>query len=229
MVLFLLACAPDYAVHEICVDHEDGFDIEAVSVLQDAAGYPGSRDAVTLDLAPEGDIESWTVSSVEVLVMVPEWAFERYQGEDVLQLDVFDGDDPREDPHYSARMPVDMDALEWEKVRLPPDAYWAGLRDELDQRQAWMRFDLSEALPEEGLSAERTTLGVTWGDKGLPTIGYSNFNLDCGLNWTDYGDGRWEANGADGDQMECSWPMMRVQLETRSYAETCQGTTEAVE
>ena len=56
MVLsLLLACAPDYAVHEICVEHEEGFDIEAVSVLQDAAGYPGSRDAVTMRLAPDGD------------------------------------------------------------------------------------------------------------------------------------------------------------------------------
>lgn len=230
MVLsLLLACAPDYAVHEICVEHEEGFDIEAVSVLQDAAGYPGSRDAVTMRLAPEGDVESWTIAHIEVLAMVPEWVFGNYDGGDVLQLDIFDGHDPRTAPHYSLRKPIDVHALDWSPVRLPDDAFWAGLREELDQRQAWMRFDLTEVLPEEGLQSEEITLGVTWGERGLPTIGYSNFNLDCGANWTDYGDGVWEANGADGDQLECSWPMMRVELETRSYAQDCAGTSQTVE
>jgi hypothetical protein len=229
LTLLLFACASDYSVHELCVEHEEGFDIEAVSVLQDAAGYPGSRDAVTLRLDPGPEVEAWRVARVEVLAMVPAWAFDDYDGGDVLQIDVFDGSDPRDDAHYSVRQPIEPDELDWEPVELPPDAHWAGLRGELVQRQAWMSFDLSGEIPEEGLQSETTTIGVTWGDRGLPTIGYSNFNLDCGANWTDYGDGRWEANGADGDQMECSWPMLRVELETRSYADSCTGASAAVE
>jgi hypothetical protein len=230
MLLFaLLACAPDYAVHEICLETHDGFDIEAVSVLQDAAGYPGSRDAVVLDLAPGGDVEAWQVSGVDVLAMVPAWVFDSYGGGDVLTVDVFDGHNPTNAQVWSVSQGIDMDSLQWERVQLPPDAFWAGLRDELDQYQAWMHFDFSELLPEEGLHAEYTTIGLTWSGSGLPTVGYSNFNMDCSRNWTDYGDGRWEENGADGDGMECSWPMMKVQLETRRFADECNGTVEVVE
>ncbi|MCP4810703.1 MAG: hypothetical protein GY913_10640 [Proteobacteria bacterium] len=67
MLFLLTACTPDYAVTELCVEHEDGFDIEAVSVLQGAAGYPASRDAVTLTLDPGPDVESWRVARIEVL------------------------------------------------------------------------------------------------------------------------------------------------------------------
>jgi len=229
LILALIGCSQDYGVREICVEQQEGFDIEAVSLLQDAAGYPGARDAVTLELEPGDAVETWTVTQVEVLAMVPEWAFDTYGGGDVLQIDLFDGPDPRSDTHYSVSQAIDVDALDWEPVRLPDDAYWAGLRGELDQRQAWMRFDFTDVLPDEGLRSPVTTMGVTWSGSGLPTIGYSNFNLDCGSNWTDYGDGVWEANGADGDRLECSWPMIRVDLETRSYDETCAGDTEQID
>ena len=97
LLSLLVACGSDYAVKNICVESADGFDVEAVSTLQDAAGYPGARDAVVLDVdagsLPEG--ASWRVTRVDLLAMVPEWVFDRYEGGDSLRVDVWDADCPR--------------------------------------------------------------------------------------------------------------------------------------
>ena len=79
------------------------------------------------------------------------------------------------------------------------------------------------------MTSGRYTVGISWGSRGLPTIGYSNFNLACSANYTDYGDGNWTLNSADGDGDECSWPMMRVGIETRTADDgTCSGETAAL-
>lgn len=230
LLLALLACS-DYAVTNLCVEEGGAFDIEEVSTLQDAAGYPGARDAVVLgyDDSALGDGESWRITRVDVLAMVPEAVFDRYEGGDVLRVDIWDAERPRDDGDWSVEQAIDPGALEWAPVMLPPDAYWAGQRDELAQRRAWMPFDFSGVTDVEGMASGRYAVSVSWGVKGLPTIGYSNFNLACDQNWTDYGDGAWTLNSADGDGAECSWPMLRVRVETRTLDDdTCTGESVAI-
>jgi hypothetical protein len=226
----MMGCS-EYSVSNICVEKSDGFDIEEVSVLQDAAGYPSNRDAVVLsrNVGTLNDGESWTITRVDVLAMVPEWAFNDYSGGDVLTVELYDSESPRESEPYVVSQAIDVDALEWEKLRLPETAFWAGLREELDQRKAWMSFDFSDVVPAGGIQSEAYTVGVSWGSKGLPTIGYSNFDLDCSKNWTDHGEGTWDLNSEDGSSMDCSWPMLRVGVESRLFTKACEGETLVVE
>jgi len=221
----------DYAVSTVCVEQSDGFNIEEVSVLQDAAGYPSNRDSIVLNrnVGALQDGESWRITHVDVLAMVPEWVFNDYSGGDVLTVELFDGGNPNDVEPYVVSQAIDVDALDWERLELPYDAHWAGLRGELEQRKAWMRFDFSDVVPESGLTSEDYTVGVAWGSKGLPTIGYSNFNLDCSKNYTDHGSGAWDLNSDDGSAMDCSWPMLRVGVESRLYTEDCNGESVAVE
>jgi hypothetical protein len=228
LLLWMMGCSTDYAIKELCIEEGGAFDIEAVSTLQDAAGYPDSRDAVVLDFdaAALGDEGTWRITGVEVLAMVPERVFDRYAGGDVLRVDIWDAARPTGDGDWSLAQAIDPAALEWEAVTLSEDAFWAGQRRELAQRRAWMPFDFSGLTDEAGMSSSTYTVAVTWQGAGLPTIGYSNFDLGCDRNWTDYGDGRWTLNSADGDGQECSWPMLRVEVETRVPADgACGGTT----
>jgi hypothetical protein len=232
LVLTLLACSTDYAVKNMCVEEGGAFDVEKVSTLQDAAGYPGARDAVVLDYdaGALGEADSWRITRVDVLAMVPERFFDRYEGGDVLRVDVWDAERPRDDGDWQVEQAIEPGALDWERVTLPQDAYWAGQRGELEQRRAWMSFDFGDVTDVAGMTSGRYAVSVAWGAEGLPTIGYSNFNLSCGKNWTDYGDGAWTLNSADGDGSECSWPMLRVQVETRTADDgSCTGTSVAIE
>ena len=231
MLIFALLACSDYAVTNVCVEEGGAFDIEAVSTLQDAAGYPGARDAVNLeyDASALAEGESWRITGVEVLAMVPEAVFNRYQGGDVLRVDIWDAGRPHDEGDWSVEQAIDPATLDWTSVTLPRDAYWAGQRDELEQRRAWMSFDFSELTPITGMESGQYAVAVSWGSEGLPTIGYSNFNLPCNRNWTDYGDGTWTLNSADGDGAECSWPMLRVNVETRTADDsTCTGETVAI-
>ncbi|TNE87418.1 MAG: hypothetical protein EP330_18295 [Deltaproteobacteria bacterium] len=229
LLLAFTACSEsDYSLGGVCVSEEDGFDIEAVSTLQDAAGYPDNRDAIVLsyDDSALGPEETWRVTHVELLAMVPEWVFDSYEGGDVLRVDIWDGDHPVGTGDWFVEQAIDPSSLQWERVTLSPDAFWAGTRNELDQRRAWMSFDFSDVIPETGMQSNSYTVGITWGSRGLPTIGYSNFNLACSANYTDYGDGTWTLNSADGDGDECSWPMMRIGVETRTEDDgECDGQT----
>ena len=228
LLLSLLACAPDYAVKNICVEEGSGFDIEEVSVLQDAAGYPDSRDAVVLhyDTASLGPTDTWRITQIELLAMIPERYFDSYTGGDVLHVDVWNQDHPEGKADWSVGVAIDPATLDWSPLTLPADAYWAGQRGELKQEQAWMPFDFASVIPETGMASGDYSVAVTWASEGLPTIGYSNFNLPCNRNWTDYGDHTWVLNSDDGDKDTCSWPMMRVQVETRTADDgTCEGTS----
>ncbi len=229
--LIVAGCAPDYSVSTICVQDAAGFDVEEVSTLQDAAGYPNARDAIVLDFDDSALTveDSWRIKGIDLLAMVPEWVFDEYDGGDVIRIDIWDDARPMGEGDWFVELPIEPDSLDWTEVSLTPNAYWAGLRQELDQRRAWMNFDFSDVIPEDGMSSTTYTIAVSWRGDGLPTIGYSNFNLACDRNWTDYGDGQWTLNSADGDQDECSWPMMRVHMETRTITdEGCAGTTEAI-
>lgn len=228
----LLGCSEsDYSIGQVCIADETGFDINAVSTLQDAAGYPDNRDAIVLsyDDSAIGAGESWRVTRIDLLAMVPEWVFGEYPGGDVLRVDIWDADHPESYGDWYVEQAIDPGSLDWERVTLPYDAFWAGTRDELEQRKAWWSFDFSNVIPESGMTSGRYTVGISWGSRGLPTIGYSNFNLACSANYTDYGDGNWTLNSADGDGDECSWPMMRVGIETRTADDgTCSGETAAL-
>ena len=220
-VIALAACSQEYQITEVCVDDGDGFDVEEVSTLQDAAGYPSNRDAVVLDfddseLGPDG---TWRVTRVDLLAMVPEWVFDQYEGGDVIRVDIWDAEQPDGPGDWYVRQAIDPSQLDWSEERLPSNAHWASMRDELDQRRAWWSFDFSDVIPEEGMTSGKYAVAISWGDRGLPTLGYSNFDLDCSRNWTDYGDNSWTLNSADGDQNECSWPMIRVGVETRTVVE----------
>jgi hypothetical protein len=231
LLLSLVACGSDYSVTNMCLGQGSGFDVEEVSTLQDAAGYPGARDAVVLqfDDSGIGEGESWRVTGVELLVMVPEWVFNDYDGGDKISVNVWDAERPRGEGDWTVTEAIDPGSLDWEKVTLPRDAYWASQRDELEQRRAWMHFGFADVVPEAGMTSSTYTVAVSWGNKGLPTIGYSNFNLACDQNWTDYGDGSWTLNSADGDGQSCSWPMMRVSVETRTLSDgACEEGTVAI-
>jgi hypothetical protein len=227
-LLLLLACATDYGLTGFCLEPGDGWDIERVSKLQDAAGFPNNRDAVVLSFDDSAlkEGESWRVLGVELVAMIPQRYFDSYEGGDVLQVDIWQGERPEGKPDWSVKQAIDPSTLDWSAVTLPDNAYFASQRNELKQQRAWMNFDFEELIPEEGMTGNSYTVGVKWPDNGLPTIGYSNFNLACGKNWTDYGDGSWVLNSADGDGKECSWPMMRVQVETRTLDDgSCTGET----
>ena len=228
----MIGCSSDYSVAQLCVTDDAAFDIEEVSMLQDAAGYPSNRDAVVLEfddsLLLDGD--TWRVTRVDLMAMVPAWVFDDYAGGDSLRVEVWDSDRPEGQGDWTVDVAIQPDDLLWEGVTLSPDAYWAGQRNELEQHRAWMSFDFSEVIPEEGMTSNRYTVGVAWRSNGLPTVGYSNFNLACNANYTDYGDGNWTLNSSDGDGDECSWPMMRVSVETRTVDDgTCQGSLQPIE
>ena len=228
----LVACSSDYALGQMCIEDSSGFDIDEVSRLQDAAGYPSNRDAVALsfDDTTLAEGETWRVTQVELLAMVPEWVFNDYTGGDTLRVEIWDADRPEGQGDWSVEVTLDPDSLDWEPVTLTQDAYWASARNELEQRQAWLTFDFTDVIPEEGMTSSEYVVGVAWRNNGLPTIGYSNFNLACNANFTDYGDGQWTLNSADGDAAECSWPMMRIAVETRTVDDgTCEGSLTPLE
>lgn len=215
-------CVQDFYLADLCIDAQSGFDIEGVSVLQDAVAYPSNRDAVALqfddtDFLPE---ESWRVTAVEVLVMVPTRIFDGWEGGEQLQVDVFDGEDPNVTEPWSVRRVVDPSTLSWEPITLPANSALAGAAGDFEQMGAWWNFDFRDIVPEAGMTSPDYIVGVSWGpgEPGL-AVGYSNFNLDCGRNWTDYAVGSFELNAVTGSRDECSWPMMRVGVETRRVQE----------
>lgn len=201
-LLSLLACGTAYDLHRFCVQQGAGFDVDEVSVLQDAAGYPNNRDAVVMEFDNRGleEGESWRVTQVEILAMIPEKYFDTYEGGDRIAVDIWDADHPEGKADWSVDQNIDPAQLEWSAVTLPKDAFWAGQRGELKQRMAWMAFDFSTVIPDSGLTSGTYSVGVHWFSSGLPTIGYSNFNLACNKNWTDYGDHQWVLNSDNGSK-----------------------------
>ncbi len=103
-VFTLTACAKDELM-QVCVSKENTFDIEEVSTLEDAWGWLGLRDAINLtydttDLSPTG---TWRVSSVDVLVMVPESEFNNMSDSLTLVVEVYDSQDPSQSTPWKVR------------------------------------------------------------------------------------------------------------------------------
>jgi len=194
-----------------CVEESTAFDIEEVSSLQDAFGLPKVKDGLTLQLdsAPKGD-KTWRPVAVEVLVMYPEWYFEYYDDSNHLTVNFHPSATPSKGQAFTKRVTVKKNDLQWQALRLPADADWSG--NDRDQMSAWLRFDLSDVVPEEGFTDPNYFVSLSWDDMGFPNVGYSNFELSCTKNWTDYGNGQYVQNS---DQ-DCSWPMFKIEIETLS-------------
>ena len=109
---------------------------------------------------------------------------------------------------------------EWRDITLPSDAAVAGQTLDFEQTRAWIRFDFSEQIPQSGMTSDEYLVSVVWNSLGTPAVGYSNFNLACDKNWTDLGDG-FVLNSTTAGAQECSWPMFKLEMETRRYEDEC--------
>lgn len=216
-----IACS-DYEIKELCVDKNNAFDVEEVSVLQDAAGYPGVRDAIVMDF-DSGDFaadEGWRVVTVELLVMIPSWQFNSYGDNQPLTVEIYDADNPNTTTPWVVTQTIRSDDWHWREVTLPYDAAIAGQDGNYDQMRAWVSFDFSDTIPESGMTSDRYLVSVSWNPTSTLAVGYSNFNLACDKNWTDWGDG-FVLNSTTANANECSWPMFTLELETRRYQDSC--------
>ena len=219
-----------------CSEVVTAFDIDEVSELQDAVSpflanletatgiyRPWYRDALILDYAvPEtGEGESWRISAVYVLVMVASERFDSFVDGLPLTVEVFDAPDPRVVPVWSVTQTIQKDELSWSNYTLPFDAAISGSFSEFNQKGAWMRFDMTDVIPDSGMTSGQFVVGIQWEELSQVAVGYSNFNRDCAKNWTELelGSG-WNLNGVPGDTPSCSWPMLRVEIEHK-YTEDC--------
>lgn len=198
------------AEEDDCSEDTTGFDIEEVSSLQDAFGLPSVQDGLTLDvnIASTNNAESWRPTSVKALVMYPEWYFYQYDDSNALSVHFVPASSPLEGQKYSKRLQVTRSGLDWEPLTLPANADWSG--DDREQVAAWLEFDLRDVVPEEGFTSETYFVALQWDSMGFPNVGYSNFELDCSRNWTDYGGGQFVQNSGQ----DCSWPMLKIELES---------------
>ncbi len=222
-----LACASDNTIRGLCGTPIAGFDINEVSVLQDAQGYQYMHDAIVLEFddSEVPDDATWRVGSVDVLVMIPASQFASYADGQRVTVEVWDADNPTGTP-WRVEQTFGKADLTWE------DSYLASPTEamERDQKSAWWTFDFADVIPTSGMTSTRYLVGVAWDGSGRPALGYSNFNLSCDRNWTDYGDGfGWILNGFFGSGNTCSWPMFRVKLEELRETPECEGTTVAID
>jgi hypothetical protein len=203
---------------EDCVESETGFDIEEVSTLQDAFGLPMVRDGLTLEVQDSftANERTWRPVGVEVLVMLPDWYYDFYDDSNTLSVHVYDSANPTASAPFTVRRRIAKADLSFSPLRLPSNADWSA--ENLDQMAAWVSFDFSELTPETGFEANRYFVAVEWDEVGFPNVGYSNFELACQQNWTDYGDKHWKQNSGD----DCSWPMFKIDIETRTPGEECE-------
>ena len=218
----LSSCGGD-TLHEACKYTEAAFDIEEVSVLEDATGWSGYHDAVILTYDPSGlpPGGTWRPSSIDVLAMIPSSEFASFPQSVTLGVELFDANQPTPARRFIVWQTFDKNALTWTPVTLtsPTEA------TELTQKRAWWTFDLTKVLPETGMVSTTYLAGVVWPDNGrLLKVGYSNFNRPCSQNWTDYADGLgWQLNGNNGGNT-CNWPMLRVAVEvTDPEGANCGG------
>ena len=202
------------AIEDDCVENTTGFDIEEVSTLQDAFGLPYVRDGLTLDLDLNTD-ETWRPTNVEVLIMFPEWFYDFYDDSNSLSIHIYDTANPTQSTPYSHTKNIVKSELSWNSITLGPDADWSG--EDPNQMGAWVDFDFTDIIPPDAFSSTNYFVAVEWDYLGFPYVGYSNFELNCTQNWTDYSDGSWRQN----EGQDCSWPMFKIEVE-RTYEGDCE-------
>ena len=240
-VFTLTACAKDELM-QVCVSKENTFDIEEVSSLEDAWGWLGLRDAINLsyDTSELSAIGTWRVSSVDVLVLVPESEFNNLPSTLELVVEVYDSTDPGQSAPWKVRQSLSPNDLTWERVVLSQEPSGAVSDDpfasfepkERAQYKAWWNFDFASTIPETGMSSTDFSVAVHWLSSSYPTLGYSQFNRPCSGNWTNY-DGAYPSHGLTGDGWGnngvrfgsdvCNWPMLKVNVERRDEGTNCGG------
>ncbi len=221
------ACVSDTGLTGICGVPTRGFDIEEASSLEDAQAYLGMHDAVVFDYdsstLPPG--AGWRVRSVEILPMIPATDFDFFQDGQYVSVEIFDASDPFATP-YTVTQQFFKDDHEWEDISLfAPTTAPVGTH-----KQSWWRFGFEGTIPTTGMVGPDYMVSVVWNDGASPPLGYSNFNRPCSANWTDYADGRgWVLNSGLLSDSECSWPMLRVNIEVLEQAVECEGERYEVE
>ena len=220
------ACGSDSGLTQLCGHQEEGFDIEEASVLEDGQGYPGMHDAVVLEWDQLDTLPAdatWRVKSVDIMPMIPTADFSAFQDGQGVSVEIWDADSPDAQP-FTVMQQFDKAALEWHQTHLD-DPYTAAPNESF----AWWTFDFTDTIPTSGLTGPEYLVGVAWGGSGSPPMGYSNFNRPCELNWTDYADGRgWVLNGQTAGD-ECSWPMLRVEIEVLQEQAVCDEDSVQIE
>jgi hypothetical protein len=201
---------PPVEEEEDCVESSTAFDIEEVSTLQDAFGLPQVRDGLTLavDGSNIDQGRSWRPVSVQILVMFPTWYFDFYDDSNALTVDFYPSSSPTGTSPISKTIQIRKADLNWDALLLPANADWSG--DDRNQMAAWLEFDLRDLAPAEGYISPDYFVSLGWDSIGFPNVGYSNFELSCPQNWTDYGTGSYVQNSGQ----DCSWPMMKIEIET---------------
>ena len=206
-----------------CTEEVNAFDIEDVSTLQDALSASigtWQRDGVIIDYGQGLDSDvSWRISTVEILIMIPEDKVPMFEDGNTMQVEIYDSDDPRSVEAYVQTMEVHRVDLQWTLYTLPDDAAHASVDEEYSQYGAWLSFDFKNTIPVTGMNSQRFIVAVDWPEPREIAVGYSNFNRSCASNWSDYGEG-WVLNSEDPMNLNCSWPMMRIQVE-RTYPGSC--------
>ena len=201
---------------EWCVSEDTDFDIEEVSVLEDAFGLPNLRDAVVLeyDASHLQPGESWRVRSVDVLAMIPDILFQYMGDTEELTIEVYDATNPLSITPWVKKQNLIISELDWQYSDLPGSPIGA-------YRRAWWRFDFGDIIPTSGMQSNHYIVGIHWPFSGEPTVGYSNYNRACDKNWTNSGSGFFlnSENESPLGNERCSWPMLRVQIENRRYTE----------
>ena len=216
----LFGCS-EYDIKQLCVNTNDAFDVEEVSVLQDAAAYPGTRDAVIMDF-DSGDFaadEGWRVVTVEALAMIPTWQFESYSDNEQLSIEIYDSNNPNDSTPWIVTQTINRADWEWREITLPDDAAIAGQSFDYEQMRAWVSFDFATTIPDSGMTSDEYLVSVAWSANSNLAVGYSNFNLACDKNWTDSGSG-FILNSTTANALECSSPMLRLEHETRRNKDT---------
>ena len=201
---------PPPSEEDDCVESSTAFDIEEVSTLQDAFGLPQVRDGLTLTVDGSNIQQgrTWRPISVQILVMYPTWYFDFYDDSNALTVDFYPSSSPGGSLPLSKTVQIRKSALNWEPMLLPANADWSG--DDREQMAAWLEFDLSDLGAEDGYTSTDYFVSLGWDSIGFPNVGYSNFELSCTQNWTDYGNGSYVQNSGQ----DCSWPMLKIEIET---------------
>ena len=199
-----------------CVSEETDFDIEEVSVLEDAFGLPNLRDAIVLeyDASHLQAGETWRVRSVDVLAMIPDILFQYMDDSEELTIEVYDAASPLGTAPYVKKQNLPISQMQWETINLPGSSIGSFKR-------AWWRFDFGSIIPTSGMHSSQYIVGIHWPASGEPTVGYSNYNRACDKNWTNSGAGFFLNSNTESSlgNERCSWPMLRVNIENRRYTE----------
>ncbi len=240
-VIVWSGCADEPLV-TFCADEGAGFDIDEVSVLEGNLGWHGTADAVVLayddERLGEDTRNTWRVTGVDVLVMMPLDDFDTYRDDAELAVLVFDGDELNVTTPYRVRQTLVASTLDWTTYTFAAPPQGAIVADPLggfvpnfdvEYVKAWWHFDFRSVIPEEGMTGTDYAVGLSWPRGPAPLVGYSFYDRPCANNWTNYdaadppfdGEARagWASNGDRNLADECNWPMLKVNTELRS---TCQ-------